>query len=717
MSRMSIPLAAALSLAACQIENTAFQATPDGGGSDLPDVLAIKTSTVSFDVPEGGTAMFTVRLTKAPAGELTIRVKPADVASESEIGLSVPELRFQPTSFDQPQSITVTALTDVDTVDGLANISLTADGVDPVTLTANVRDPDKVDIVTDIASSGVLTINETQSADVHVHLTHKPPADVRVIVTRGPGPVTVVPDQTTFTAANWDKDQSFTFTAPDDVNIVDETQSLTFSATGVPDKLYTIHDLDKDKLNISVTPNQSITVNEGGSTQLSVALTKQPTGNTIVHLDVQLGNVALDHTDLTFTPQNFGTAQHVAVSAPQDVNTVNETDQITLSIPGSNVTPVMIGVSTIDDDVQAILDDAPNPLSVTENQMGSSGVTLKFQPATTMTVTVASLDGNVATATPGTLTFTPQNYNVPAMHQVTVTGTNDNNLATNSTSIRLHEPTLVDVLVPVSVPDDDTQQLVVSPTMLTVPEGMTGTFNVSLKFDPGTTVTVNLANTNQTSLPINKTSITFTGGANGSWSTPSPVTVSPPVDNNAVSETATVTISGGGAPTPVTVALTAMDATVVQNWGWPTPFGSTIQVPATLVVAYKVDVGAAGNLGVFHTYVPTPSGRYRMALYTNASDTPGAFVAEMPAPVVLTAGINDAPSLTNPLLTAPSYFLVIRFENDVNIGRDMSSTLAVQCTRNLGLPNITDDWPKPNFGAAACTNDHLINIWMTTFHQ
>ena len=717
MSRTHTLFAAALSLAACRIDNTAFLATPDGGGTEMPDVLAIKTSTASFDVPEGGTAMFTVRLTQPPTGELTVRIKPADATSDAEIGLSVPELRFLPTNFDQPQSITVTALTDVDTVDGLASISLTATGVDPVTLTANVRDPDKVEIVTDIASSGILTINETQSADVRVHLTHKPPADVRVTVSLGTGPVTVVPGQTTFTAANWDKDQSFTFTAPDDVNIVDETQPLTFSATGAPDKFYTIHDLDKDKLNISVTPNQSITVNEGGSTQLSVALTKQPTSNTTVHLDLQIGNVILDHTDLTFTPQNFGTAQAVAVSAPQDANTVNETDQITLSIPNSTVTPVMIGVSTIDDDVQAILEDAPNPLSVSENQMASFGVTLKFQPTTTMTVTVAAGDPNVASASPGTLTFTPQNYNMPSMHQVTVTGAHDNNLKADTTSIRLHEPTLVDVLVPVNVPDIDVQALVVSPTMLTVPEGMTGTFNVSLKFDPGTTVTVNLANTNQTSLPINKTSITFTGGPSGSWSMPSPVTVSPPVDINAVSETATVTISGGGAATPATVALTAMDGTVVQNWGWPMPFGSTIQVPATLVVAYKVDVGAAGNLGAFHTYVPTASGRYRMALYTNVSEKPGTFVAEMPAPVVLTGGVNDAPSLTNPLLTAPSYFLVIRFENDVNIGRDMSSTLALQCTRNFGIPNITDDWPKPDFGASACGNDHLINIWMTTYHQ
>ena len=715
---------AALALAACSIEDTAFHATPDGGGggSDGPsDALAIKVSpSASFDVPEGGTTKFTVSLTKAPPAELIVHIVPADADAATRIGLSLPELRFQPTNFADPQEITVTGLVDVDTVPGIAGIKLSAEGVDPVTLTATVQDPDKVEIVTDIAASGTLTINETRSVDVHVHLSHQPPADLRMTVTLGAtGPVRVVPDQTTFTAANWDKDQKFTFTAPDDVNIVDETQSLTFSAAGSPDRQYTVQDLDKDKLNISVTPSQPITVNEGGGTQLSVALTKQPAANTTVHLALQLGNVTLNHTDLTFTPQNFDQAQAVTVSALQDANTANENDQITLSIPGTDVASVMIGVTTIDDDVQAILDDAPNPLTVTENQSAMFGVTLKFQPTTNVTVTVASQDGNVATASPGTLTFTPQNYNIASMHQVTVHGSDDNNLATNATRIQLHEPTLVDVLAPVNVPDDDTQQIVVNPTQLTLAEGMMGSFGVSLKFDPGTTVTLNLSDDNMASLPINKTSLTFLGGppaSGGNWQTPQTVTVSPPTDPNAMSETATVTISGGGAPTPATVALTAMDSTVLQTWGWPDMFSTTTALTAGFAFAYRVNVGAVANLGAFHVYVPTGVGLFRMALYTDVTAAPSHLVAQMGDGKVMVNGVNDGSPVSNVLLTDPTYWLVVRFSNNVNIGYDGGGTAVNRCISGSKYGSISEAWVN-DFTDRNCGNDHLFNIWITTFHQ
>jgi hypothetical protein len=710
---------AALALAACSIENTAFHATPDGGAP--ADVLAIKVSpSASFDVPEGGTATFDVSLTKPPPAELIVRIAPADTDAASRIGLSLPELRFEPSNFAVPQTITVTGLVDVDTANGVAGIKLTADGLDPVTLTATVQDPDKVEIVTDIAASGTLTISETRSVDVHVHLTHQPAADVRMTVALGvPGPVLVVPGQTTFTAANWDKDQTFTFTAPDDPNILDETQSLTFSATGAPDRLYTIHDLDKDKLNISVTPSQPITVNEGGGTQLSVALTKQPPANTTVHIAVQLGNVAVDHTDLTFTPQNFSQAQAVTVSAPQDANTANENDQITLSIPNSDVASVMIGVTTIDDDVQAILDDAPNPLSVTENQTAAFGVTLKFQPTTTVTVTVASQDANVATASPGTLTFTPQNYNIASMHQVTVRGSDDNNLRTDATSIQLHEPTLVDVRAPVNVLDDDIQQIVVNPTQLTVAEGMMGTFGVSLKFDPSTTVTLNLSDDNMASLPINKTSLTFLGGpaaSGGNWQTPQSVTVSPPTDPNAMSETGTVTITGAGAPTPATVALTAMDNTVLQTWGWPDTFSTTTALTAGFAFAYRINVGAVANLGAFHVYVPTGVGLFRMALYTDLTAAPNHLVAQMGDGKVMVNGVNDGAPLSNVQLTDPTYWLVVRFSNNVNIGYDGGGTAVNRCISGSKYGSISDPWVT-DFTDRSCGNDHLFNIWITTFHQ
>lgn len=722
---------AGLGLAGCFIEDTAFHATPDAGGGSgsgdggMSSVLAIRTSVASLDVDEGSTKTFTVQLSQAPAAELLVKIVAADSASAAAIGLSAPDLRFEPTNFDQPQPVTVTGLPDVDVVDALASIALTADGVDPVTVAATVRDHDKVEIATDIAAGGVLTINETKTAVAHVHLTHQPSADVRVKAVLGAGPVTVAPGEVTFTAANYDVDQAFTFTAPDDVNVVSEDQSLTFQATGSPDKLYTIHDVDDDTLNINATPT-TLSVNEGGSSLVSVTLTKQPASDTTVHVALQTGSVAIDHTDLTFTAQNYSVAQTIKVSAPQDNNTANEQDQITLSIPAQpSVGSVTIGINTVDDDTQAIVENAPDPLSVTENQSASFGVTLKFQPSSDITLTVTSLDTTVATAAPGTLTFTPQNYNDPTVHQVTVKGTDDNNLATNFTKIKLHEASLVDVLAPVAVADDDTQAIVVSTTSLTVQEGKSDSFGVSLKFDPGTTVTVNLANTNQAALPITPIgtgAITFTGGPGGSWATPVAVTVSPPIDSNNIAETATVTVSGAGAPNPATVMLGVSDTTVVQTWGWPTQFNGTFTVPANAVYAYQISVSAVAQLTTFHTYLPGAAGTYTMALYNDAGGVPGTLVTNgaMLVPKSAATGVNVSdPLAMPPQLSAPVYWLAIRFSQNNIIGYATSPPVGgqkgKQCIRNFDL-DLSLPWPS-TFSSAMCQDDFLFNIWITTFHQ
>jgi hypothetical protein len=326
-------------------------------------------------------------------------------------------------------------------------------------------------------------------------------------------------------------------------------------------------------------------------------------------------------------------------------------------------------------------------------------------------VTVVSQDGNVANASPGTLTFTPADYNQP--HTVTVRGVRDGNLATSPTTIRLAQAAIGNTDVAVNVTDVDRQIIVLSTTTLAVPEGSSRTFDVSLMFDPGGPVTVNLSNDNQTVLPIDRTSIDFTSAT---YQTPAHVTVSPMVDSNASSETARITVSGAAAPSSVTLTATTTDSTVVQNWGWPTPFPSAISVPAGTVVAYKLDVGAVAAIDTFHTYVPTATGAFRMALYTNASEQPGVLVAEMSDGKVLTNGVNDAPILGGPVLGDATYFLVIRFSQDVNVGYAAVGTTGRQCIRNFGIPMISTAWPSP-FGAAACTQDRLINMWITTHHQ
>jgi hypothetical protein len=742
MSRTTrhLALTLALGLAACRIPDTAFLVVPDApAGADdgsMSSALAIRTSVATLDVDEGGTKAFTVQLTQPPSADLVVRIAAADGASSAAVSLSVPELRFSPASFDQPQAVTVSGLSDVNAADTVAGIALTADGVDPVMITATVRDHDKVEIATDIAPSNVLKVDEGTTAVVKVHLTHQPAGDVRVKVVLGPGPVTVDPAERIFTPATYGTDQSFTFTAPDDVNADNEGPSLTFQATGLADKLYTIQDLDNDTLNIKVTTpgGGKLKVPENGSAPFTVALTQQPAGTTIVHLALENAGtslISLNHSDLTFTTANYDQPQTVLAAAPTDLNTATESDTISLTIPAlPAVAKVTVGVDTVDDDIQGIAEDAPDPLPVKENDSKSFGVTLKFQPTSDITVSVDSLDPKIASATPGTLVFTPQNYNNAAMHQVTVNGADDNNLATDSTAIRLRESTLAEVQVAVSVADDDMQGFLVSKTSLTVAEGQSGSFTVALKFDPGPSTTVGAAITsdNAGALPVDTPSINFTGGPTGSWKTPVTVKVSPPTDTNAMAETAMIKIAAAGVPDAF-VSAAVSDPTVVAQYGFPPvpgPFTGSVPLGVGTVLAYRIQVAQTTRLDSFAVYTAAAAaGDFRMALYTNLGGTPGrpgALVAATPGRQAIVGGPNTTnliPDSADPMVPAGVYWLAIRVSASTALKQDPSAT-GNDCVTNMTIPSLDSDWPSPfvpDTEMPQCFTHKLVNLWINTWHQ
>jgi hypothetical protein len=703
---LALPLACALALAAgCQIPDEPFVPTPDPGDPGS-EVLAIVPSVTALAIDENGNKQFSVTLSQAPAMPMSVKIE----ATSPKLGLSVPQLDFTPTNFEQAQTVTVTALADLDVADEVASITLSAAGVEPVTLSATVHDKDTLALVTDVAASNVVTLDEGQSVDVHVHLSNQPGGDVSVMAILGTGPVTVTPSTLVFTPANYAMEQTLRFTAAIDPNITTDDQPLTLRM-GSADKLYTVRSVDKDVLNIAVTPSSLTVTEQGAAGNLNVALTQQPPADVTIAVTTLSGHIVTSKSQLTFTPQNYATNQTVQVTAPDDPDVEDDTDRITLSTTTAGVMAREVAVTIKDNDSQQILEDVPGTLAVTENRDVTFGVTLKFKPSTTVNVSVASLATGVATVTPGVLTFDATNYNVPKL--VTVHGADDNNLAVNSTTIRLAEATIGMTDVPVDVADDDQQRIVVSATMIAVPEGTNGGFDVSLAYDPGTTVTATVASDNGMVVPFSPTSLTFT---TTDYAQPHHVTVNPPVDTNNTSEMATLTISGAGAATPVTVNASVTDATKLDTWGWPAPFPSTVLINAGLVVAYKIDVGAVANVSTFHTYVPTAAGQFRMALYTNAAEVPGALVAEMPAGKTLVNGLNDGPILNGPQLTDATYFLVIRFSQNVNVGYAPSGTTGRQCIRNFQIPGITDPWPS-SFGAAACTTDRLVNMAVTTYHQ
>jgi hypothetical protein len=264
-------------------------------------------------------------------------------------------------------------------------------------------------------------------------------------------------------------------------------------------------------------------------------------------------------------------------------------------------------------------------------------------------------------------------------------------------------------------------QLVVSPMTLTIPEGTTKTFDVLLDAEPMAPMTVNIASTNATALPISMSSITFTGGTGGNWSIPTQVMVSPPIDKNAVSETATINLGDTGSTTSVDISATAQDTTTLKQYGWPTQFTDGLGITGNTLVAFQVTLDADTTLDTFGIInrIDVRDSLYRMALYRDGGGRPGALFASMAAPAALAVGLNvfdlqpDLPIDTINTPAGRTFWLAIETSMGINT-RSSPTVMTSRCV--MAVTNITDPWPV-GFDPTKCGTAAAINIWMDTYHQ
>jgi hypothetical protein len=707
-------LGLAVAATACSIPKTDFRATPDGGGGgdDQPSVLSIVASPNAVVVDEGATKDFTVALSQAPSAPLTVSV--ATMAT-TKLAISVPTLAFTPTNFDQPQTVTVTGLADRDTADEHAEITLTAAGVDPVTVSTTVHDLDTLQIIA--SGSNPLVIDEGSQVVVNVHLSAPPAGDLSVTAVLGNGPVTVTPATRVFTSTNFDADQTFTFKAVADADTVDDTVTLTFRATNVPDKMVTIEDRDTSiqGLHVDVSPADATITEQTTTATLDVALNQKPSQSVTVTV-ATTGQAHTATTQLTFTPTNYATTQRVTVDAPDDPDTVDGSGTVTLSATdpdkGTSLNRAIV-LTVKDNDVQKILTDAPSPLLLTETAPASFNATLAFKPTANVIVGVSSMDTLVATASPGSLTFTPTDYNLP--HAVTVTGKHDGNLVTDRTAIRLTESSIGPTDVQVSVADVDHQAIKFSTSALSIPEGAARTFDVSLMFDPGASgATVDLADDNINSFSISRASIPFTSA---NFATPVTVTVNAILDHNNVVESAMITGTGAGAMTPATLTATVVEATVIKSYGFPTPFTSdAASLGLGEMIAYKFATDVNTTLDSFGVYISAGSGNYRMAIYADGLNGPGSLVASMPGPQPFVDGINIG-NITDVSLPVGTYWVAFRGAQATSVGLSTLTTqIGPECVAVANISDIMAPWPS-DFGPKNCGTDFFMNFFITTYHQ
>ncbi|MBZ0231359.1 MAG: hypothetical protein K8M05_03350 [Deltaproteobacteria bacterium] len=509
---------------------------------DDTQILLVSPSS-SIGVTEGSTGEVSVQLAARPGASVVVAVSTMDPAIATT---SASTLTFTSSNWNQAQAITLTGTQDVDTDNDTTLLVLdpATEGVPTHTVAVNVTDDDILAIDASPANLGTIVEGNGTGAQFGVRLTQMPAADVTVSLSASPSAaVTLSQSSLTFTPANYATLQNVTVTAPQDVNVVDESVSIRLAATGLADRFVQVTVDDDDTQVIQATPNPSLAVNEGATGSFAVRLAFQPAGNVIVNVGSADTTIATVGTSqLTFTPSDYATPQNVVVTGVQDQDLASESTTISFNAPAQGLTTNRT-VNVTDDDTQ-VLDVSPTTIAVAEGGTGTFGVRLSYQPGGNVVVAVTVAAGNATdiSAMPTTLTFTPQSY-ATAQH-VTVTGLQDTDTTNESATVVVSSTGLTSRNVTVNVTDDDSLGIVVSPTSMMLSEGgASGTLMVSLAAMPASNVTVGLQSNPGGVVTLGASSLTFTPI---NYATPQPVTVTAVQDADGIDNTTTIHLTSPG---------------------------------------------------------------------------------------------------------------------------------------------------------------------------
>ena len=562
------------------------------------DAVGVTISPTTLTVTEGDATgvSYTVVLTSQPAGDVTVTVSGhsgTDLTLSGET-LTNNVLTFSTTTWETAQTVTVKAAEDDDAVTD-ADVSLahaitsTDDSVydaladQSVTVSITENDADGVTI-----SPTTLTVTEGDATGVSytVVLTSQPAGDVTVTVSGHSGTDLSISgttlsgdDELTFTTANWSTAQTVTVkAAEDDDAVTDADVSLAHAITSTDDSVYdaladqsvTVSITENDADGVTISPT-TLTVTEGDATGVSytVVLTSQPAGDVTVTVsghsgtDLTLSGTTLSADDeLTFTTENWDTAQTVTVKAAEDEDAVTDADvSLAHAITSTDdsvydaLADQSVTVSITEDDADGVT-ISPTTLTVTEGDATgvSYTVVLTSQPAGDVTVTVSGHSGTDLTLSGTTLsaddelTFTTENWDTA--QTVTVKAAEDEDAVTDADVSLAHAITsdddsvydaLANQSVTVTITENDADGVTISPTTLTVTEGAaTGvSYTVVLTSQPAGDVTVTVSGHSGTDLTLSGTTLstnnelTFT---TANWSTAQTVTVKAAEDDDAVTD-------------------------------------------------------------------------------------------------------------------------------------------------------------------------------------
>ena len=536
---------------------------------------ALTVSQTIISLAEGANATFSVALASRPSTSVTVNLS---APQGSGLTFDKASLTFSTGDWQTAQTVTITSSHDNDaaneSVDVRLEVGSGAYGADAVVLQVAVIDDDAVGI---LLSDESLNVVEGVTTSYTVRLATQPSETVTVDIGLSVGAdISVSTRQIAFNPNNWMSERTVTVVtrrdldadvAPaitvthtasnGDYDMVTKALTVTVSEVDVRGLVF----LDSDGGTVGVS--ESLDIDEGDSTSYSARLATQPSAQVVVTLSPGVG-LSLNKTSLTFTSSDWIRAQTVTVTGSDDEDTSDGAAAIAHTIAGGGYDSVARSLEFVitDDDTAAILltDSsgaalATDGLTVTEGATASYRVQLATQPSATVTVAISGTANTDLTTDETSLTFTGMNWNTP--QTVEVRAGHDDDAITGAKATLSHAATggeyeSVTADLAVVIAEDDSDGFVVTDAAgdplggdtLTVDEGNSAAYKISLSAEPAGTVTVTLSGTGNTDLQLDKTELTFTATT---WGTPQTVTATAARDDDVLDDRVILTHTPSGA--------------------------------------------------------------------------------------------------------------------------------------------------------------------------
>ena len=616
--------------------------TIDGGpDADVPDAdpnapdakidvkLVITPESRVLTITEGQSGEFKIALSERPSEPVTVNL----TQPPNGVTVSPRLIIFDPATEDvkvgKPVSVIVV---DDDNVVGESytiDVSSTSPDVEAASVQVSVTDLDKVEIE---VNQDRVQITEGEQGNVQVRLTAPPESGTVTVsaqVGAGDAGFIILGSALVFTQQNWNEFKAMTIGVQHDDDTFGRDVTFQLTSPGLTPKPVTVAIVDDDRQGI-VVGSAPVNVIEGQRRTFTVRLRQQPAATVRVTLSEPAG-VDLDVTQLDFTTGNWNVNQNVEVLAVADDNTTGAT--VNVRATATSLEPIDVTVNITDPDEQQILENAADPLRITEGLQGSFGVRLRFRPAATTVVNVGVTNAGlqIVTPTPNQLTFSTSNWNVN--QTITVAGRVDDDLADLSGEITLNASGL-ETRVRVEVDDPDVQALhttLDATNAITIQEGMTsGTrFQVWLEHQPAAATTVNIASDNPALVTVRTTdrALTFT---TTNYATPQTVLLTAGTDSDQDDASTMIRVSSA-AVTGTTVITATVDDTTMRDTVGDVSFQDVEAVSRSGAFGQPITVTRTMCIDRLQLITTASSGRAKMALFTDVGNKPGVSIVEASA--------------------------------------------------------------------------------------